>query len=777
MKRIKKTIIACMLIGSIIEGVSAQNIELKGAIKDAQNSEALAYVNLVLQTADSAFITGTTSDDNGKFSIPRVNAGDYRLAISCIGYQTQYIEVAGLTKNLTLPDILLEEETVGLNAVTVTGSATTSRIDRKLIFPTEQQLRASTNGIDLLQQLMLPRLQVNPMMRSISVPGGGQVQLRINGVKVETNEIQALIPADIIRVEYHDNPGLRYGNAEVVLDYIVRRNETGGNIGVDILNTFQLSKWGINSVNSRINHKKSEFAINYQAQQRSFDQIWRDNEETFMFTDGSIFRRKETGEPDNYQMLWNTLSTTYSYLNDRRMFNASFRYFSEDIPRFDYSGKLYNMDNPSDNVQMIDQTKSYSSRPAIDLYYQENMKNDQTLIVNLVGTYNYTDNSRIYRESRENTPLTDINNTVLGNKYSWIGEGIYEKKLGDNRLSAGLRHTQSYSDNTYKNGHEYKTDMQQSETFMYGEWKGKIKKLDYMLGAGVTRSSFRQENGGDGYDYYTFNPRLTLFYPLPGNSSIRLKSDINNNTPSLSNLSAVEQVIDSFQIQRGNPNLSPYLRYQSELNYEWQKGLFYVNLQGVYEYLPSPIMEEKRLEGNKIVQTWDNQKSWQRMTTNIQLRVGPVKDILLLSINGGFNHYVSHGNSYRHMYNNPFVNAMLAGFYKNFQASLMWNTNWNRFYGETMEGGENTHIILLNYRHRGMNVGIGAFNPFVNNFHMDTENWSEHASYRKKLYSNDLSRLFLFQFSYNFSFGRSFNAGGKRLNNTDEDAGVMKAGK
>ena len=25
---------------------------------------------------------------------------------------------------------------------------------------------------------------------------------------------------NIIRIEYHDNPGLRYGNAEVVLDYI-----------------------------------------------------------------------------------------------------------------------------------------------------------------------------------------------------------------------------------------------------------------------------------------------------------------------------------------------------------------------------------------------------------------------------------------------------------------------------------------------------------------------------------------------------------------------------
>lgn len=65
------------------------------------------------------------------------------------------------------------------------------------------------------------------MNNEIGVLGGGELQLRINGAKAEVEEIKALQPSDIIRIEYHDNPGLRYGNAEVVLDYIVRRPETG----------------------------------------------------------------------------------------------------------------------------------------------------------------------------------------------------------------------------------------------------------------------------------------------------------------------------------------------------------------------------------------------------------------------------------------------------------------------------------------------------------------------------------------------------------------------
>ncbi|MDR2138865.1 MAG: carboxypeptidase-like regulatory domain-containing protein [Tannerella sp.] len=771
----KKISIVWLLLCSIIGGISAQQIELKGLVREAKNSEPLAFVNVVLQTPDSAFVTGAVSDDNGRFAIPKIQPGDYRLALSFMGYKTLYIEVAGLSKNLALPDILMEEEAVGLDAVTVTGSASTSRIDRKLIFPTERQVKISRNGFDLLQQLMLPRLQMDLMKREISVPGGGEVQLRINGVRVEVNDIAAIQPADIIRVEYHDNPGLRYGNAEVVLDYIVRRHETGGNLGVNIQNAFILKKFGYSGINGRINHKKSEFSVNYNINHQNSFETWRDNEELFTFADGSILRRREAGEPLPGRVLSPNLTAAYSFLNDGRMFNATFRYNVFDY-KDNYKARLYDMDRPEDYVRMFDLNKNYVSRPALDLYYQENLKNDQTLIVNLVGTYNHTDDTRSYQESRDGTLLTDANSIVSGNKYSWIGEGIYERKLGANSLSAGVRHTQAYSDNTYRNGHEYHTAMRQGETFLYGEWKGKVRKLDYTLGAGVTRSFFRQENAGEDYEYYTFNPRLALFHPLPGNSSVRLKADIGSNTPSLSSLSDVEQVIDSLQIQRGNPDLKPFLTYRSELNYEWKKGLFYAGFQGRYEYQPSAVMERKFWEGGKIVRTWDNQKNWQRMSGSLQLRVGPVKDILQVSVTGGVNHFISHGNTYRHVYTNPYISIMMNGNYKDFTASLMLYTPQDWFFSEQLFGGSNSHILSLGYKYRAVNFGLSMFNPFYG-WKRHIENRSEYASYQQTLHVNDVSRLLLFTFSWNMNFGRSFQSDQKRLNNADEDAGVMKAGK
>lgn len=96
----------------------------------------------------------------------------------------------------------------------------------------------------------------------------------------------------------------------------------------------------------------------------------------------------------------------------------------------------------------------------------------------MVGTYNREKSRRLYQESLQDELLTDINNNVLGDKYSLIGEAVYEKQFSKgNSLSFGLRHTQSFANNAYRNGHYYETDMNQGDTYVYGEYRGKVNKL------------------------------------------------------------------------------------------------------------------------------------------------------------------------------------------------------------------------------------------------------------------------------------------------------------
>ncbi|MDR1644834.1 MAG: carboxypeptidase-like regulatory domain-containing protein [Tannerellaceae bacterium] len=770
----RQILLVFVLLGGIVEGMLAQRVRIEGVIKEAKGKEALEFANVVLQTVDSAFVEGVISDGKGSFAFAGVAPGSYQVGVSCLGYAPQSIVLMEVKEHTTL-SVLLEEAAIALESLTVTAANQSSYIDKKLVYPSERQVKASTNGVNLLQQLMLPKLIVNPLFNEVSLPGGGELQYRINGVKVELQDVIALLPADIIRIEYHDNPGLRYGNADVVLDYIVRRPVTGGNMGVD-LSDGVYTGWGNNFLNGRINHKKSEFSVNYSLFHRDFYQMSRDNEERFVFADGNVLHRKEVGDPGHVEMYWQHLNTAYSFQNEATLVSATLRYYARSHPHFDYTGTLYNVADPSDAVRMIDQSTRKVHRPALDLYFQQKLRGDQTLALNLVGTYNYTTDTRFYQESRNDVLLTDVNNRVTGRKYSWIGEAIYEKKLGANRIGAGIRHMQAFSNNTYVDDLSYTTKMNQGETYFYGEFKGKAGKLDYTVGMGLTRSAFRQE-GDENYDYYAFNPRLNLYYTLPERSSLRLKMEMNNSSPSLSNLSNVSLVIDSLQVQRGNPSLKPFLDSYAELTYERQQGIVYGNVTGTYVYQHKAIMDEKYPEGDKIIQTWNNQKNHQRMSGSLTLRVGPVKDILQVSATGGVNHYLSNGNTYHHRYTNWYTRVEGSATFRGFTAVAGLETPWNWFYGETLEGGENIHYAMLNYSRKALSVGLGMFNPFADNYKQETENRSQYASYKKTNYINESSRLLMVKLTYRFSFGRTYNAGERRLNNADEDSGVMNTGK
>ena len=69
------------------------------------------------------------------------------------------------------------------------------------------------------------------------------------------------------------------------------------------------------------------------------------------------------------------------------------------------------------------------------------------------------------------------------------------------------------------------------------------------------------------------------------------------------------------------------------------------------------------------------------------------------------------------------------------------NTNWNNFWGETLSGGENIQVLVMYYTHKNLSVGLGAFNPFTDNYKQQTENWNKYASYKKTNYVKELSLI------------------------------------
>ncbi|WP_321331338.1 outer membrane beta-barrel protein [uncultured Bacteroides sp.] len=752
----------------------AQALQLKGLIMSS-GKQPVEFANVILRENDSVFVTGGITDDKGRFSMYNLKKGVYDLQISCLGYRTKTLSLNNLIKSTDVGIIEMDTMAVALGEVVVTAANVINKVDRKVILPSASQMKASTNGFDLLQQLHLSRIDIDVLKNTVSAAGGGEVQLRINGVKASVQEIRSIRPEDIIRIEHYEDPGPRYENAEAVIDYITRRRNSGGFVSVDLSNSLQMP-FGDNSFNAKINYNKSEFGVFYYGSFRNLNEMWRDNSETFNFSDGSSLTRIEKGIPDTWSMNWHYMHLNYSYQEpDKWFFNATLRTNINDEPKVNYRSMLYAADAPQQSVDMIDYSSSRMHIPSLDLYFQSKLKNGQFLVFNVVGTYIDTETKRYYSETRGEDILTELLNNVDGDKYSLIGEGIYEREFKSGRLSLGLKHTQSFTDNTYSGTTVAETGMNQTETYLYAEFQGKLNKFSYSLGVGETRSWLSER--GEGYQNYTFRPTISLKYKLSENSSLRYRANMYSSAPSLSDLGNVEQIIDSLQVRRGNSALKPVMMYTHSLNYDIKKGIFNGSLYIGHRYYHNPIMERTLIENDLFVRTMANQKSWQKLNTEAEFSVRPLKDHLNLKLVAGMNYFDSKGIDYHHTYTNWYYRGSVNASYQDWSLSFDIKKGSNDFYGETLTYNESFHALGIMYKHKQLSLGATTFNPFTSLWKSGSDNLSALGSSRKRIYVDGFSKLVVFKVSYNFDFGRKLKSVEKRLNNEDKDSGVMNGGK
>jgi hypothetical protein len=754
----------------------AQGLTLKGRIMSGRN--AVDFANVVLLRADSSFVNGCTADKTGSFRLQEVAAGQYLLRISSIGYATRTIALQAFTRSTDLGWLQLDTAAVALGEVTIEASHIINTLDKKIVLPTAFQMKTSTNGLELLKAMHLSHLQINTVQESIKSTMPGEVQLRINDVKADLPQVKALRPEDIVRVEYHDNPSMRYGeNVAAVVDYITKRPVSGGYVGMDLRDS-PFVAFSDNELNAKFNHKKSELSVYVSHHYRDLYGYWRKNSETFNFDDGTSLTRKEDGTPSRMSETGSPVSLSCNYQEGKKwFFNASF-YNYYNFNRTNTKSRLYPENEPDNYTNMRDFVKNRSTRPSLDLYFQRNFGDKQYLIMDVVGTYIHTSDQRSYSETRDGNLLDDIFSKVKGNKYSLIGEAIYGhvfcKYL---TLNAGGNIFQAYTKNDYSGTVTATTEMRENRTTAFVEAKGQAGKLSYSVAGRLAHLWTRQADNS--YSKNVVYPKIRLGYSFSDKLSLSYSGGLTYNTPSLSNLSNVTQIVDSLQIRRGNPNLKTAHTWSHYLNCEWRKGLFDIEGSLFYMNQIHPVMEETYRENNKFIRTTLNQRSWQKVNPEVTVTFGPIKQFLTLSATGGMNYFDSKGVDYHHCYTNWYCRGSVTANYKNFTLDVEIQSHCNDFYGETLNYGENYHDITLKYKYKSMSFGIAALNPFVgrNSYNRPSENWSRYAPFHNTWYLRESSRLFVGTFTWNIDFGRKYNASQKRINNSDSESGTLTSTK
>ena len=761
----------CMLL---VQGTAMASNRISGRVVDDNDASPLIGATVVLSDESGKQVLGVTTDTKGRFELKEVAKGDYILQCSYVGYDSFRMILKQLERNTDLGEIRLKPASEMLGEVVVAGEKVVQKIDRQLVMPTSSQKKAATNGVSLLQHLQIPGLSINAIEKSITTNYGESVQLRINGVEVTQAEVIAIRPEDVIRVEYHEQPGLRYGGVAAVIDYIVRRRDSGGNVSADLTNSiFPHIGFGNYQMSGKYHRGKSSFTALMRWDRR--DMEWnRENEEMFYYPYKVISNRETVAAPNKIKYDYITTSLNYNYTNGKKsMLNIAFRNNTQDVPH-GFSDRNSILHQEDKTYEVKDRESTYSTIPSLDIYYQLNLKNDQHLYFDVVGTYLKSDNQRTYSMTEAGQTPVEIFSKTKGDKYSIIGEAIYERALWGGKFSTGIKHNQATMDNVYEGDALTKVSMNTAETSLFAEYQSKMGKLNYTLGVGAMRTSYEQGNASQ--EKYFFRPTLNLSYQL-GKVFFRYNASLSGYAPSLSALSDVEQNMDAYQVRRGNPNLKSVTYFNNRLSASYRNKWMSVDVSARYRYDDKPIMEETHYEGGMFVRTYDNQKGLHRLMCQTSIQLRPLQEYLSVNLTPFFNRYISQGNAYLHTHSNWGFRGSIVGMYKQWTFMADMNTSYHDLEGETITRGETIHTVALGYKKDKWAIQAMVMNPFTKDYHQGRENVSKLAPSKQLAFSRDLCPLFMLNASFNLSFGKQAKSAKIRIKNSDTDAGILSGTK
>ena len=495
-----------------VECIRKSERKLIGRLIDNHNLP-VEFANIqLLNPKDSSFLCGGVSNANGDFVIP-CQQKQALMKVSFVGYKT----ICKLVPIARIGNVKMQANSYLLKGVTVEAARVVEKVDRQIIFPTKEQVKTASNGYDLLDNLSLPTIIVNRAERKVLSLKGGDVQIRINDVKASMQDVLALQPDEVTKVEFINVPGLKYGdsNLDAVINYQVRRRYAGYVGGVS---TMQGTKAGFNNSDGyfKYNVKKSEFSINYSFSYRSVEERSYESLGTYHLPTGETLHRNYLGYDSPFLYTTNNVQLGYNLSEpDKYTLNVRLNFYNHNSPVRGMN-QLY-QESGKANQYLQNNRKMLEQIPSLDIYYSLNMPHDQNLALNLVGTYIGTDYQYRMREytfnkspdeSVKNAPLTDYSYDATGRKRSLIGEGTYSKNWKQMALSVGGQYNISHTDNIYVGSSNADTELKYSNLYLFTQLQGQQKWFSYQVGVGATRSSIHQ--GENGYSKWLFRPQVTL---------------------------------------------------------------------------------------------------------------------------------------------------------------------------------------------------------------------------------------------------------------------------
>lgn len=659
------------------------------------------------------------------------------------------------------------DKSITLDEVTVRASKVVNKPDGMVIYPTDSQRQASTNGYSFLEKLTLPNLRIDNINHTISaIDNRGGVQLRINGIIVDKPEMTALDPKDILRIDFIDKPGVRYGESlAYVINIITRRNDSGYSIGTDITSAITTIQ-GDGMAYGKWNKGKSEWSVSYDingGKSKGSNILQTAN---YTLTDGSI-----------YTIERNDVETLRKYISHNAKLTYNWADSTATVFQTSLSGALNKTPDNYSIKEIIDGNHSYKATsrdgskdlsPVLDIYFFRQLTPKQSVTANAVGTFISTKTNSFYDEG---TPY--IYN-VDGKSASLLSEMIYENRLKPFTLSAGLNYRYKHTRNDYTGDASARTKMNDNKLYAFGEIKGSIKQFQYSLGTGVSYIHYTQNEHT--YNFWTYRPKLTLTYNPSNELQMSYTFQMQERTSRIAMTSDAAIRANSMEWTVGNPDLKPSRDMEHRLQVSYNTNRLQSFIEGYYKQCRRPNMAHyERTDDNRFIYTQINQKEIDVLDITAYAGYWLLPEKLQVAANGGMYRCFNFGYDYTHCYTSWFyvgsITAYLGKFYLR-----GYIDNGTRFLEGESKGYNGAYSALqASYNLKNWQFSLTWANPICSNYKSFENELLNRNLYKHSIgYSKDSGNCISLNIVWRLSGGRNHQSAEKRINLKDTDNGIMK---
>ena len=568
MKRIVLFSIMCLVaIASTAQGISGRVID--------EQSQPMPFANVVLlNCADSAFIAGAVTKDDGTFSI-ETDRNDGLLKVSSVGYITRYIDA----RQGNLDDIQMQPDTQMLGEVVVSGHVPQYQMGNEGLITNVENTLLSQLGTasDVLKHV--PGIIAKD--EQYEVFGKGTPLIYINGRKMRNpRELEQLKSTDIKHIELITNPGAKYDATVGAIVKIQTVRKAGDGFSIDTWGRWQQSRKDKKAASLDLNYRNDGLDV--------FASLWASKGKHLQLSEITQEVQTDTLWQQRNDLRTDIVSRDYSIeggfnyqLNENHTFGAKYEFsfptnedetttLTSDVTA---NGQFYDKWNNLTNKL----TKGNAGHK-VNAYYVGNVGK---LGIDWNFDYlhsGYDEQSRIEETCQiQDNRLIDAENRVRNNMFASKLSMTYP--LFGGSLGFGAEYINTDRQDDYANPQNYVASsystLKEQSISPYAEYSKLLPKIgQFRIGLRYEHVNFDYyDNGllveGQSRSYSNLYPSLSFATRL-GKIQAQIAYSAKTTRPTYRQLSNDVFYVNRYGMQRGNPLLDNSTRHTLSLQGMWK---------------------------------------------------------------------------------------------------------------------------------------------------------------------------------------------------------------